>query len=59
MPSAVEASPQIMILSGRKVLPTASLKVRICSHSKIGSMDVRMRPVGMNHVRKSEALRND
>jgi hypothetical protein len=58
MPPVLQTPPQIMILRGRKILPAAGLKVGICSHSKIGSMNVGMRSVGIDQERKTEPLRN-
>jgi hypothetical protein len=48
-----------MILRGGKVLPAASLKVSICSHTKIGSVDVGMSSICVNQVREPEAFRNE
>src|SRR5580698_5137257 len=45
-----------MILGGVKVLPAASLKVSIRSHTKIGSVDVWVCSVGMNQIREPEAV---
>jgi hypothetical protein len=59
MPSAMQAPPQVMILRGAKVLPAPSLKISICSHTKIGSVDVGVGSVGVNQVREPEAFRNE
>jgi hypothetical protein len=47
-----------MVLCGGEVLPASGLKVSICSHTKIGSVNVGVGSIGMNEVRKPEALRN-
>jgi hypothetical protein len=59
MSSALETPPQIMILGRGKVLPAASLNVSICSHTKIGTVDVWVSSVGVNQVRKPEAVGNE
>jgi hypothetical protein len=59
VPPALQTPPQIMVLGGEKVLPAASLKVSICSHAKIGSVDVWVGSVRVNQVRVPESFRNE
>jgi hypothetical protein len=48
-----------MVLCGGEVLPASGLKVSIRSHTKIGSVDVGVSSIGVDEVRKPEALRNE